>query len=107
MLTTAHWLGEMLGEEILLDKMNCRWVVSKSPADKTVTERAIPSLIFSTDFEICSKCLCWTQTNKIKLREILDWAYYRDRLVATLQQMVTLPAFMQGVSNPVPRVRTP
>jgi len=69
-LTTAHRLGEMLGEEILLDKMNCRWVVSKSPADKT--ENAIPSLIFSTDFEIRSKCLRrWTQTNEIKLHKIL------------------------------------
>jgi len=41
------------------------------------------------------------------IRTILDWNYYLERLSSTVQKLVTIPAAMQKVLNPVPRVRHP
>ena len=41
------------------------------------------------------------------VRSILDWQYYRDRLSSAIQKIVTIPAAMQLVPNPVPRVPHP
>jgi len=38
------------------------------------------------------------------LRNILDWDYYKDRLSKTIQKIITIPAALQGLMNPVPRV---
>ncbi len=38
------------------------------------------------------------------LRNILDWDYYKDRLSKTIQKIITIPAGLQGLMNPVPRV---
>ena len=55
----------------------------------------------------------WTQDKTITgdhgcgLRDILDWAYYRERLANTIRKIITIPAAEQGVDNPVPRVPHP
>jgi DNA polymerase epsilon subunit 1 len=41
------------------------------------------------------------------VRDIIDWAYYKERLGNAIQKIITIPAAMQGVDNPVPRVRHP
>lgn len=41
------------------------------------------------------------------IRDVLDWSYYIERLGGTIQKIITIPAAMQGVANPVPRVRHP
>ena len=41
------------------------------------------------------------------MREIVDWDYYRERLGGTIQKIITIPAAMQRVPNPVPRVKHP
>ena len=41
------------------------------------------------------------------VREIVDWDYYRERLGGTIQKIITIPAAMQRVPNPVPRVKHP
>ena len=41
------------------------------------------------------------------IRTILDWSYYIERYSSTVQKLITIPAAMQKVSNPVPRVRHP
>lgn len=41
------------------------------------------------------------------IRDILDWDYYRERLGNAIQKIITIPAAMQGVTNPVPRVKHP
>jgi DNA polymerase epsilon subunit 1 len=41
------------------------------------------------------------------IRTILDWDYYIERLGGTIQKIITIPAALQGVSNPVPRVKHP
>ena len=41
------------------------------------------------------------------VRDIVDWSYYKERLGSAIQKIITIPAAMQGLPNPVPRVRHP
>ena len=41
------------------------------------------------------------------VRDILDWAYYKERLGSAIQKIITIPAAMQQVANPVPRIKHP
>ena len=41
------------------------------------------------------------------VRAIVDWDYYRERLGGAIQKIITIPAAMQRISNPVPRVKHP
>ena len=41
------------------------------------------------------------------VRGIVDWAYYRERLGSAIQKIITIPAAMQRLPNPVPRVKHP
>lgn len=40
-------------------------------------------------------------------RGIVDWEYYRERLSGAIQKIITIPAALQRVPNPVPRVAHP
>lgn len=40
-------------------------------------------------------------------RDVVDWDYYKDRLGKTIQKIITIPAGMQFVRNPCPRVEHP
>lgn len=42
-----------------------------------------------------------------ELRDMLDWEYYIERLASAIQKIITIPAAMQNVANPVPRVKHP
>jgi len=37
----------------------------------------------------------------------VDWAYYKERLGSAIQKIITIPAAMQRIPNPVPRVKHP
>jgi len=41
------------------------------------------------------------------VRELVDWAYYKERLGSAIQKIITIPAAMQRIPNPVPRVKHP
>lgn len=41
------------------------------------------------------------------IRDVLDWNYYIERLGGTIQKIITIPAALQGLANPVPRVQHP
>lgn len=41
------------------------------------------------------------------IRSILDWEYYIERFASTVQKLITIPAAMQKVANPVPRIAHP
>ncbi len=41
------------------------------------------------------------------VRGIVDWEYYRQRLSGAIQKIITIPAALQRVTNPVPRVAHP
>ncbi|CCD25732.1 DNA polymerase epsilon catalytic subunit NDAI_0F04140 [Naumovozyma dairenensis CBS 421] len=111
-ITTAKRLGEFLGEDMVKDKgLQCKYIISTKPFNAPVTERAIPVAIFSTDINIKRSFLRrWTMDRALDdfdIRTIIDWDYYRERLASTIQKIITIPAALQSVSNPVPRVEHP
>lgn len=111
-ITTAKRLGEFLGKDMVKDKgLQCKYIIANRPPNAPVTERAIPVAIFSADLAIKRSFLRrWTSDQSLDnfdIRYILDWAYYRERLASTIQKIITIPAALQNVDNPVPRVEHP
>ena len=41
------------------------------------------------------------------VRTLVDWDYYRERLGGAIQKIITIPAAMQHVPNPVPCIKHP
>ncbi|PWA78919.1 DNA polymerase epsilon catalytic subunit [Artemisia annua] len=92
MITSARRLAHFHGDTIVKDKgLHCQYVIACEPRGTAVSERAVPVAIFETDPDI-------------GIRSIIDWSYYKQRLSYTIQKIITIPAAMQKVSNPVPRV---
>ncbi|ODQ80376.1 hypothetical protein BABINDRAFT_35491 [Babjeviella inositovora NRRL Y-12698] len=111
-ITTAKRLGEFLGEEMVKDKgLACKYIISSRPANAPVTERAIPVAIFLSELGIKRTYLRrWLKNpglDEFDPRGIIDWDYYRERLASVVQKIITIPAALQGVTNPVPRVPHP
>jgi DNA polymerase epsilon subunit 1 len=111
-ISTAKRLAEFLGEQMVKDKgLSCRFIISAKPNGAPVTERAIPVAIFTADPAIRQHFLRkWLKDNSLvdfDLRTILDWQYYTERLGSVIQKLITIPAALQKVPNPVPRIRHP
>ncbi|SCU95424.1 LAMI_0F02410g1_1 [Lachancea mirantina] len=111
-ITTARRLGDFLGEEMVKDKgLQCKYIISSKPAGSPVTERAIPVAIFSADMStkrtFLRRWLVDASLDDFDPRAILDWSYYRERLASVVQKIITIPAALQNVVNPVPRVEHP
>ncbi|KDD76144.1 B-family DNA polymerase, partial [Helicosporidium sp. ATCC 50920] len=115
-VTCATRLSHFLGDSRIKDKgLVCHYLVARSPADAPTSERAIPVAIFSTEPAVARTFLArwcgdapggdWEQPPDV--RAIVDWAYYRERLGSAIQKIVTIPAAMQRLPNPVPRVAHP
>jgi DNA polymerase epsilon subunit 1 len=111
-ISTAKRLAEFLGDQMVKDKgLACKFIISARPMGAPVTERAIPVAIFSAEESVKRVYLRkWLKDNSLTtfdLRSILDWDYYIERLGSVIQKLITIPAAMQKVSNPVPRIRHP
>ncbi|KAI9677772.1 MAG: DNA polymerase epsilon catalytic subunit [Trizodia sp. TS-e1964] len=110
-ITTAKRLAEFLGEQMIKDKgLNCKYIISSSPRNAPVTERALPVAIFSAEDAIKRFFLRkWLREDPgdADPRSIIDWEYYLDRLGSVVQKLITIPAALQKVRNPVPRVPHP
>ncbi|KAL7751596.1 DNA polymerase epsilon catalytic subunit [Sorochytrium milnesiophthora] len=111
-ITTAKRLSEFLGEQMVKDKgLACRFIISAKPAGAPVTERAIPVVILQAEDAVKRHYLRkWTKDpgmNDFDIRSILDWGYYRERFGFVLQKLITIPAAMQKVTNPIPRIAHP
>lgn len=111
-ISTARRLAEFLGDQMVKDAgLACRYVISKKPEGAPVTERAIPLAIFQAQINVRRHYLRkWLKDNTIgdsDIREILDWSYYIERLGGAIQKIITIPAALQGLMNPVPRIRHP
>ncbi|KAI0071613.1 DUF1744-domain-containing protein [Panus rudis PR-1116 ss-1] len=111
-ISTAKRLAEFLGDQMVKDKgLACKFIISAKPSGAPVTERAIPVAIFSAEETVKKTYLRkWLKDNSLTnfdLRSILDWDYYIERLGSVIQKLITIPAAMQKVSNPVPRIRHP
>lgn len=109
-ITTARRLGEFLGEEMVKDAgLACKYIISAKPIGSPVTERAIPVSIFSSDKKemFLKKWLKDPSLTDFDPRSVIDWGYYHERLSSVVQKIITIPAALQGVRNPVPRVVHP
>jgi DNA polymerase epsilon subunit 1 len=110
-ITTAKRLAEFLGDQMTKDKgLNCKYIISSRPRNTPVTERAIPVAIFSAEEGIKRFFLRkWLKEDPADMdpRSVLDWDYYRERLGSVIQKLITIPAALQKIRNPVPRVAHP
>lgn len=110
-ITTAKRLAEFLGDQMTKDKgLNCKYIISSRPKNAPVTERAIPVTIFSSDSAVKQHYLRkWLREDPGDMdpRTIIDWDYYLERLGSVIQKLITIPAALQKLSNPVPRVAHP
>jgi DNA polymerase epsilon subunit 1 len=110
-ITTARRLAEFLGEQMVKDKgLNCKYLISSKPKNAPVTERAVPIAIFSAEEPVKRHFLRkWLREDPGDMdpRSVLDWEYYRERLASVIQKLITIPAALQKVRNPVPRVPHP
>lgn len=110
-LSTARRLAEFLGDEMVRDAgLSFKFIISRRPVGLQVTERAIPVAIFQADDAVRRHFLArWLQTRDDldDIRAILDWDYYVTRFSSNIQKIITIPAALQHVPNPVPRVAHP
>lgn len=110
-LTTARRLADFLGEQMLKDKgLNCKYIICSRPRNAPVTERAIPVAIFSADDNVMKKYLTrWLKETPTSMnpKALIDWDYYIERLGSVIQKLITIPAALQKIRNPVPRVAHP
>ena len=111
-ITCAKRLAEFLGEELIKGSgINTRYVIAKKPEDKSVAERAIPTTIFQAEKPIYMKYIKkWLRDENMtdfNMRSIIDWDYYKDRLSKTIQKIITIPAVMQSLPSPFPKVAFP
>ncbi|XP_058888909.1 DNA polymerase epsilon catalytic subunit A-like [Acipenser ruthenus] len=111
-ISTAKRLAEFLGDQMVKDAgLSCRYIIARKPEGSPVTERAIPLAIFQAEPSVRKHYLRkWLKTpalHEMDIRTILDWNYYIERLGSAIQKIITIPAALQQVKNPVPRVRHP
>ncbi|KAJ8605055.1 hypothetical protein MRB53_041528 [Persea americana] len=110
-ITTAKRLAAFLGDQMVKDKgLNCKYIISSRPRNAPVTERAIPVAIFSAEESVKKFFLRrWLKEDPGDMdpRTVIDWGYYMERLGSVIQKLITIPAALQKISNPVPRVAHP
>ncbi|KAL7918761.1 DUF1744 domain-containing protein [Trichoderma austrokoningii] len=110
-ITTARRLADFLGEQMVKDKgLNCKFIICSRPRNAPVTERAVPVAIFSAEETVKRTFLKkWLKEEPADTdpRALLDWNYYSERLGSVIQKLITIPAALQKVRNPVPRVPHP
>ncbi len=110
-ITTAKRLAEFLGLQMVKDKgLNCKYIIAAKPKNAPVTERAIPVAIFSADDQVKRYFLRkWLKEDPSDMnpRALIDWDYYLERLSSVIQKVITIPAALQRVRNPVSRVGHP
>lgn len=110
-ITTAKRLADFLGPQMVKDKgLNCKFIICARPKHAPVTERAVPVAIFSADEPTKRAFLKkWLKEEPADTdpRALLDWDYYLERLGSVIQKLITIPAALQKIRNPVPRVPHP
>lgn len=111
-ITCAKRISEFLGEKCVEGAgLSLKFIVSREPKGKIVSQRVIPTAIFKTEKNIKRRFLRkWCEDfgmTDFDVRKIIDWDYYRTRIGACIRKIVTLPAAMQKIPNPVDRLPHP
>ncbi|MCO5564216.1 hypothetical protein L7F22_017874 [Adiantum nelumboides] len=98
-VTTAKRLADFLGSDMVKDKgLSCQYIVAKDPQ---VTGKLTAEITKAFLRKWCKV------SSDASIRSIVDWDYYRQRLGSAIQKIISIPAAMQKVTNPVPRVVHP
>jgi len=104
----ASFLGDAIGDT---SGLCCKFIISEKPIGEPVSQRAVPVAIFQAERPIMKQYLKkWMKDNTLvdfDIRSIVDWAYYRKRIGANIQKIVTIPAAMQKIVNPLPNLQHP
>uniref|UniRef100_A0A914W395 DNA polymerase epsilon catalytic subunit n=1 Tax=Plectus sambesii TaxID=2011161 RepID=A0A914W395_9BILA len=111
-ISTAKRLSEFLGDQMVKDAgLACKFIIARKPEGAPVTERAIPLAIFQAEPGVkrhyLRKWLKMPGVSSFDIRDVIDWNYYIERLGSTIQKIITIPAALQGVANPVARIPHP
>jgi len=117
-ITTATRLAAFLGDERVKDRgLRAEYIVSRFPAGATPTDRCVPAAVFATGVPVpvarawLGRWCRWRPPGAADSppdpRDLIDWSYYRERLANAIQKIVTVPAALQGLPNPVPSVPHP
>ena len=114
--TTAKRLGAIIGGDIANDKgLKAQYIITKKPAGAPTSQRAVPVTVFQHEPAVARSFLRdWTKDSPPgdadevpDMRELLDWDYYKTRLASAIQKIISIPAALQHVPNPCPRVTHP
>ena len=114
--TTARRLGAFIGNDIVNDKgLKAQYIITKKPTDAPTSQKAVPVTIFQAEPAVARSFLReWTkdippgEPDEVPdMREMLDWEYYKQRLANAIQKIISIPAALQDVVNPCPRVVHP
>ena len=114
--TCARRLGDFIGGDITKDKgLKAQYVIANRPAGAPTSERAIPVTIFQAEPAVARSFLReWLKDSPPgdpsevpDMRELVDWDYYFTRLASAIQKIVSIPAALQHIRNPCPRVIHP
>ena len=110
-ITTAKRLVELLGVQVAQGKSSlaCQFIISKYPLNTPIAERAIPIVLFQCSPDIQQHFLhkWFHDNNNYTLSQFLDWTYYFDRFSSVLLKLISIPAILQHVPNPLPAVPLP
>jgi DNA polymerase epsilon subunit 1 len=114
--TCAKRLGDFIGGDLVKDKgVKAQYVIANKPVGAPTSDRAIPVSIFQAEPAVARSFLReWMKDSPggdssevPDMRELVDWDYYFTRLASTIQKIICIPAALQHVKNPCPRVTHP
>ena len=114
--TCARRLGAFIGGDVMQDKgLKAQYIITSKPAGAPTSARAVPVTVFQAEPAVARAFLKeWTKDapggdpNEVPdMRELVDWDYYTTRLSSAVQKIISIPAALQHVANPCPRVAHP
>lgn len=109
-LTALGRASELLQQSMSGKGTSCAFIISRYPEGESVTSRALPQVVFRAEATEKEKYLKkWLGGNFVpeNLRDIIDWGYYRERLGNVAAKIIIVPAALQGLKNPLPRIPAP
>ncbi|CAB4064926.1 POLE [Lepeophtheirus salmonis] len=106
------WLDVLYSQGVNMPDQELFDLISENKSmSKTLAEyEGQKSTSISTAKRLAEFFRKWLKDNSMSnfdIRKILDWNYYIERLGGTIQKIITIPAALQGISNPVPRISHP
>ena len=114
--TCARRLGAFIGGDVMQDKgLKAQYIITSKPVGAPTSARAVPVTIFQAEPAVARAFLKeWTKDapggdpdETPDMRDLVDWDYYTTRLSSAVQKIISIPAALQHVTNPCPRVAHP